>query len=225
MPLVDSNDPATWDGGPNSLYRTDLDGVIHGFDREAGLRYYGADFDGLVNALKPYGFLPGQRIVMVGCAFGWSLERLDILGYGPVMNGYITTRLVGTDTSTWIHANKTGNSNVGFLNADINTKAGRSEIQRAFQDERVTIDWAISEDILPILSDEEAEELGISMGRLAHNVAHWITVGTRRFDDPLAWAGDPRLNWKTLEGWRNVMSPADILVKRGTSETIWRPSS
>lgn len=217
MPLVDPNDPALWDGGPSSLYRCEIEGQVHGFSRVAGFQYYGSDLDRLIDALETHGLVRGQRIAIIGCGFAWSSERLDVLGFGPPADNTTAGRVVSTDTSTWIHNNKTGNAQHVIMNADVNTEAGRQALHTALAGQE--IDWAISEDVMPILSDPEAQTLSVSMRLLAQNVAHWITVGTRKFDDQNVWTGDARLNWKTIADWKALMMP-DLVVRRGTSEVL-----
>ncbi len=220
MPLVDSNQASLWDGGEGSLYRCHGEnGVLLGYARAAKQQYYGNDIDSLIAGLVPLGLVKGQRIALVGAGFGWAAERFNELGYGPIADGTSAGRIVSVDTSTWIQANKTGNAVVPILNSDVNNATGRRALRQALGSNNQTIDWAISEDVLPILTDNETQPFADSMRQLATNVVHWVTVGTRVWNDPNTWAGDPRLNWKTLADWKVLMTP-DLVARRGPLEVL-----
>ncbi len=221
MPLVDSNDPTLWDGGATSLYRAAPNGSVVGYVREGKQAYYGNDVDLLIAALVSKGLVNGQRIALVGSGFGWTAERFNELGYGPISDGTTAGRIVSVDTSTWIQSNKNGNAVVPIINADVNGSTGRRAIKNALGSNNQVIDWAISEDVLPVLSgtvigqNNEIVPFAQNMRALANNVAHWISVGVRRFDDPNTWAGDTRLNWKTLEDWKAWVTPDFVIQRSG----------
>ncbi len=207
MPLVDSNLAATWD----SLYRCQIgDQTVH-YSRAAKEQYYGNDVDTLIAALESKGLVQGQRIALVGCGFGWMAERFNELGYGPIANGTSAGRIVSVDTSTWIQANKAANAVVPILNSDINGATGRRALKAALGSNNQIIDWSISEDVLPVLTDLECAPFASALRQLSTNVAHWVSVGTVSVD--------PRLNWKTLEQWKALMSP-DFVVQRGLSMVL-----
>lgn len=220
MPLVDSNDPALWDGGPSSLYRAFPYGVQLGFVREAAFCYLGDDVDGLISALVSKGLQVGQRIGLIGAGFGWVGEALIAKGYGPAADGTANGKVCVVDTSTWIHTNKTGNANLTIVDADVNAATGRRMIRQQFGSNTAEVHWIISEDVLPILigagptpgGNNEIVPFCNNLRTLASTgVAHWVSVGTP--------SGDPRLNWKTAQEWKNWVTP-DFVIQRGTATVL-----
>ncbi len=187
MPLVDFDDPATWDGGPTSLYS---DGTGRGFTRDAGPEY-GGDHLILAEALD---LRVGDSIILIGGAFGWGAETWIAHELGPI---------VVTDTSAWIHANKAANATLPILNENSLTAFSREIVLAALGVERAT--WCISEDVIAALSDEEAVALAAAMREMADNVVHWTT--TRQVTQ------DPRLNWKSLEEWKALLSPDRVAAR------------
>lgn len=228
MPLVDSNQASLWDGGASSLYRAwDGRNGRLGYQRSEARRYIGNDADNLIVALESVGLTVGQRIALIGAGFGWVAEAFIAQGYGPMADGTANGKVCAIDTSTWIQSNKSGNATVNIVNADVNASTGRRAIRQQFGSNNAVIDWAISEDVLPILTGtgptpggtNEIVPFAQTLRSLATNVAHWITVGTRRFDDPQTWAGDARLNWKTLGEWKAWTTP-DFVIQRGTATVL-----
>lgn len=197
MPLVNSNDVAVWD----SLYRCEMENgrVVH-YAREAKQQYIGNDHWALRDAL---GLRAGQRIALIGAGFGWIAEDWAAVGLGPI---------VAVDTSTWIQANKAQQATFTILNADTATNSGRNAVRSALGlSGNQRADWAITEDVLPVLTDAECVQVGTALRNLAANVAHWVSVATG--------SGDARLNWKDLASWKALMTP-DRVVKRGLEGTV-----
>jgi hypothetical protein len=209
MPLVDSNDPTVW----SSTYRVYVDGVERGYERAAKDRIMGEDPDRMVEALVRVGLQKGQRIALIGCGFGWMAEQLVELGYGPIADGTASGRIVNVDTSTWIHANKANNAVIEILNQNINASTGRRAVKSAFGSPNAVIDWAISEDVLPILTDSEVSPFCSALRQAAVNVAHWVSVLYPEADQ------DTRMNWKTLADWKTLVAP-DHLIERGGSRIL-----
>ena len=197
MPLVDFNDPALWDGGPTSLYR---DGFGRGYVREAKETYIGDDAQRLREALD---IKPGQSIILVGAAFGWMAEDWEDAGLGPI---------VALDTSRWI-LDRLEHAARPIINEDIGNHAA---VTKALGKTRAT--WCISEDLIAALSDDEAVALAKRMRPMAEHVVHWTSCGIRRGPNPMEgvegeWAGDPRLNWKTLEDWKELLAPDTVVAR------------
>lgn len=226
MPLVDSNDPTLWDGGATSLYRCWVNNQAVGYSRTFLQTNPGLikDIDLLIAVLVSKGLTQGQRIVLVGAGFGWTAERLIELGYGPIADGTANGKVLAVDTSTWIQANKgNGNATLPILNADVNAATGRRTIRQQFGSNTATVDWVVSDDVLSLLTGVGSVPGGVNeivpfcqnMRSLATNVAHSTSVGIRRFDDPNTWAGDPRLNWKTLEEWKAWVTPDWVIARSG----------
>jgi hypothetical protein len=191
MPLINSNLAATWDGGATSLYSSQLDGKTVGYIRAAKDHHFGKDTDNLINALSSVGMEKHHRIALIGAGFGWAGERFIELGY---------ENIVSTDTSQWIHANKAENAIIPIHDIDICTPEGRVELG--------IFDWAVTEDIFPLLVDQEAIHLSWSARMIAKHVAHWVSV--RKVTQ------DPRLNWKYLGEWKQLVDP-DWVIERGTA--------
>lgn len=214
MPLVDSNLAALWDGGASSLYRAALpDGsAVVGYTRAARQQYTGNDADALVAALVSKGLVRGQRIALIGAGFGWVAERMLELGYGPT----------AVDTSTWIQANKAGNAATTIISADVNGSTGRRTIRQQFGSNTADVDWAVSEDVLPLLvgtgptpgGANEIVPFCTALRALCPNVAHWVTTLTT------PGAQDPRLNWKTLEEWKAWCSPDWVIARNEFSRVL-----
>ncbi len=193
MPLLDFNDQAVWD----SLYGPhEVDGYVLHYARRAKDRILGNDAKNLAKALNLH---PGQRIALIGSGFGFVGEEFLELGLGLV---------ACCDTSQWIHDHKSQHAYLEILNADVMTDVGREIVTEYLGG---AVDIAISEDILPILSDSEAEDLATAMRVLAADVVHWVSVGT-----PSSIAG---LNWKTFEEWKTFVTP-DRVVQRGTATVL-----
>jgi hypothetical protein len=202
MPLVDFNDPALWDGGPQSLYRSYIDDVAVGFCRATKEHHYHGEIADIMFALEAKGLTKEHRILIVGAAFGWFAEGLIDLGY-------LESNIVNADTSTWIHANKADNAVLDILNADPTTSEGQDAVVGELGGEP---DWIISEDVLPALSDEEAITFCNALHAFAGGgVVHWVSV--RKVSQ------DARLNWKTLEEWKALVTP-DLVIERGTARVL-----
>lgn len=228
MPLIDSNDSAYWVYDPQnpgkSLYRVwELDPVTHrrlstrGYERMVKDRIVGTvDIDRLIAPLVARGMTKGQRIVIVGCGFGWVTEYLIAQGWGPVGNGTSAGRIVSVDTSTWIQANKSVHAVVPVVNAEVNASTGRRTIRQQLGNPNITIDWCITEDVLPILAGNDTgtgqNEYGpfaSACRQVATNVAHWVTCE----------GNHPELNWKSLATWTALMAP-DVVIERPSGRVI-----
>jgi hypothetical protein len=210
MPLVDSNLQETWD----SLYSCQPEGVVRHFERDVSWCYLGNDVELLISALESKGLTKGQRIVLIGAGFGWVAEKFIAAGYGPVADGTANGKVACVDTSTWIQSNKgNGNATLTIINADVNASTGRRTVRQQFGSNNAVIDWAISEDVLPILTgvgptpagNNEVVPFCQSIRALSNNVAHWVSTITA--------SSDPRLNWKTLSEWKAWCDP-DIVIQR-----------
>jgi hypothetical protein len=134
---------------------------------------------------------------LVGAAFGWVAEDFIATGYDAV----------AVDCSAWIHANKATEALIPILNVNILDAGAGTIIGPA--------DWVVSEDVLPVLSNEELSGFLTATRSLAPRVAHWVS-----FAHP---STDEGLNRKDGAGWAAVVAP-DILVRRGSSEVYgWQP--
>lgn len=208
MPLVDANDPTLYDGGANSLYepaliRTDL--WVGG---------YRGDTAELIKAMESKGLTQGQRIAIIRSEFGWIAEEFVAQGYGPIADGTAAGRIVCVDTSTWIQSAKGSNATLNIVNSDVNGATGRRAIRQQLGSNNQVIDWAISYEVLPMLSDAECAPFASAIRALATNVVHWLT--------PLIMGPpqqDARLNLKTIAAWKTLMTP-DYICERGTANIV-----
>ena len=133
---------------------------------------------------------PEQKIVLFGCGFGWIAEKW--LEKQPDL------QLICVDNSPWIQANK-------------NTQ-GALPIYPTIQGRPTVI---VTEDVMSCYDDAEGLALVKELRKIAQ-VRHWITQGTRRFDDPNKWAGDPPYNWKTIQDWAAFLHPDSCMARDGT---------
>lgn len=176
----------------DSLYRCQPEGQVLHFERAAKSALLGNDHWELLKALD---LKAGQSIVIVGGAFGWVAEDWIEAGYGPI---------TVVDNSTYIHVRKAAHARVPIA----------TELPTGPK-----ADWLITEDVLPGLADNEIGQFLAPLRSRAKTVAHWVTVGLRRYDNPNVWAGDARLNWKTLADWKTLVAP-DYVVQRGTATVL-----
>lgn len=221
MPLVDSNDAALWDGREGCPYRVPVGDAFFGYVRPVAQYLLGNDVDGLIAALVSKGLQQGQRIALIGGGFGWVAEKFIEAGYGPAADGTANGKICVVDTSTWIQNNKNANAQLAVINADVNGATGRRTIRQQFGSNNAEVDWAITEDVLPCLigagptpgGNNEIVPFCNAIRQLVPNVAHWVSAGTRVWNDPNTWAGDPRYNWKTGEEWKAWVSPDWVIVR------------
>lgn len=190
MLLLDPNQASFWE----KLYECMIDGVVHHFDRAAKQAIMGDDGEKLREALK---IQSGQNVVLIGAAFGWIAEDWIKLG----------VNVVAVDTSSWIHANLEGNAIIPIINADCRTEPGREVILSALG---TTPDYVISEDVLPVLTDDDCNTLALGMRAMGGIIAHMISTGT---------SGNVDLNWKTQEQWKQAFA-GDLIIQRGTTMVI-----
>ncbi len=236
MPIVDASDPAVWSNAYQIGYPKNRR-VRLNYDRAVMLPIARRHAEGLVRAL---GLTDGQRIGIAGGGFGWTAEELARL--------LPNSRIVTTDTSSWVHANKdlpaTANYRAAIQKAGLDPDSGGGAALLAEMDDggaqaRVTIldeelsndgsrnrvrqavggtlDWAISEEVLPWLVDNECVELDGWMRRLAPNIAHLLTPYRANVaaepEPPPVW------NWKTGDDWK-LMLPDSTIVTVGNFQVF-----
>ncbi len=158
-------------------------------------------------------------VAQIGSTFGWTAEEIDKLVPG------ITVACV--DTSSWVASAKSETeiaeieavlTDVGILpvmarygevmarltdggtrakrtieNEDVATGKGRANLKNKYGN----FTWAITDNVLPWLTDAEAVDLDAAMRKVAPNVAHQVSAYDHRYDDKL----EPYqvLNWKHLQ--------------------------
>lgn len=149
------------------------------------------------NVLKnQLGIQPNDTILIVGCGFGWIAEEWSNSGFGPICP---------VDTSLWIHSNTSTESAITIYNFDLNTQLGREYALASVglgPNDKAT--WAITEDMIACLTDNENLELAANLRLIANNVVHWTTI-------PYDFNTLQVHNWKTKQDWETLLSP-DIIV-------------
>lgn len=194
MPITDWNDSAVW----NALY-SGCSNEEEQFVRDSKDIIMCNAHWRLKDALD---IKPSESIVLIGAAYGWIAEDWIQFGLGPV---------VAVDISTYIQTRKHMHAVVPIINENILTESGLEAIRSVLGGNGIMADWVISEDLLPMLTDQECLDMGREMRKLGKNVAHWVTT---KSPGNVEW---PPMNWKTLEEYKNLMSP-DAIVKRGSDK-------
>ena len=173
------------------------------------------------------GLTLADRILIVGCGFGWTAEALAGMGY----------TVVGTDVSSYIQNNKTlsedteisdaitavglspssgegllhfnrlkgdgQRTKVPILNEDSMSNASRNRVKRALGDATV----AITEDLVTSLSDAECAQLQNAIEQYANGirVVHFLT----EFANPNA---PFFFNSKSLEDWKLIFPTSTVIA-------------
>jgi hypothetical protein len=224
MPLLDSNLESSW----NKQY------FPYPYLAANKYQVFGEglpDVHNLITALEAVGLVAGQRVVVVGAGFGWSLRAWLDRGYGPIANNTSASRLLGVDTSAWIQdpTRKAANAEPGTRidASDVNASTGRRAIRDAFnlQGNTSKVDWIVTEDLLPLLTGSGNSPVGAGNNEiqpfcdncrsLATRVAHWITPGY----GPGGIGSTSQIvemNWKSMDAWKAWTTP-DVCVQRGNN--------
>jgi len=159
----------------------------------------------------------GQKLLVAGCAFGFLVDDLVGVGYDAY----------GIDASAWA----IGRSNevlpgiaarVGVVDATVESEINdfRRNVM-GIQGNR-KIDLAVTEDLLPVLRDDEIPlALAALRAQTQANLLHIVTPsdmpGTEYPGDYMQPGqlndsqADP-INWKTTAEWLAIVSPPDVLV-------------
>lgn len=192
MPLMDFDKPETW----AFLYSTS-------FTRDAWQESAALDALGMIEALKPHGLETNDTIAFIGSGYGWIAEHWSSSGYPNV---------AAFDTSSYIHANKADNALLVIHNEDGLNASSQARMKSVFSiDPAMKIDWVITEDVIPCLSDEELQVFLPAMRMLGKKVVHWTSLKTDGNFAPL--------NWKTSDEWKTFIG-ADLLIPRSTASTV-----
>ncbi len=159
-------------------------------------------------------------VVHVGAAFGWTAERVEKLVPGIM--------IACTEPSPWVHLAKDETetaeieaalADAGILpvmsrygevmarltdggtrarrvieNEDVSSGAARARLKKKYG----AFTWAVTDNVLPWLTDAEAADLDAAMHKLAPQVAHQVSPYDHRYDDK---PPEPFqvLNWKHLQ--------------------------
>ena len=239
-PLIDYSLASTW----AELYDLDAEPyAITGFRPHVRLGYHRSVLmrlsrDQAQAYIDKLGWLPTQKIALIGCGFGWTAEVLiNEHGFSP-------TRLIGCDTSSYIQANKsltesadidaaitavglspttgegltvkgklhdggTRSRVVTVANQSGGTVSSRNAIKLALGGG--TLDKVLTEGVLESLVDKDCQSLSTSLHSLATVVQHLIV--------PLGPGNFITANWKSLEDWK-ILLPSDTFLEAGTYRVL-----
>lgn len=158
-------------------------------------------FQQRVDALKGRFAPNGQKALVVGCGYGYLVDDLVAAGYDAW----------GVDASQY--AISKGQSLLpGVASrlavADALDGASLDAVAKSAGLHGKTPTWTLllTEDVLPCMSDAEvATALANLRARCTSNLLHLVTPGHADPDH------DARLNWKTIDGWRAVLCPPDVV--------------
>lgn len=192
MPMMDFNNKATWDYLYNPPFERNNMREILGDDS--------LDAQALRSSLETLGMKSNHAIALIGGGYGWVAEAWALAGYSSI---------VVCDTSTYIQTNKSQHARVPILNEDGMSPGSQGRIRAALS--RTSIDWVITEDVLPCLSDQELNGFLPVMRSLGSKVAHWVSVKMEGNYAPL--------NWKTLEEWKTVCGN-DWVIERNRGARV-----
>lgn len=236
-PLIDYSKNSTW----AALYNLDAEPYDNtGFRPHVRLSYHRSVLMRLAREqaqayIDKLGWLPTQKIALIGCGFGWTAEVL--------INEHGFTKLIGCDTSSWIQANKSLTESVDIdaaitavgldpttgegavvkaklfdggtrsrvvtvLNQSGSTTSSRNAIKTALGGGM--LDKVLTEDILNGWSDSDCQSISNYLHQLAPTVQHLITTINNQ-----TVTG----NWKTLEQWKTLL-PNDTFIETGTYRVL-----
>lgn len=154
-----------------------------------------------VDALRQRFAPNGQVSLVVGCGWGYLVNQAVAAGYDAY----------GIDASSYaIDKAKALFPAIAsrFVLGDALTAAGMDAVSAAagLHGNPPRFDLLITEDFLECLSDAEiATGLPLWRARCRTNLAHIVTPndGSNL---------DPRINWKTIDQWKAIVSPPDVLI-------------
>jgi 2-polyprenyl-3-methyl-5-hydroxy-6-metoxy-1,4-benzoquinol methylase len=133
-----------------------------------------------------------QRILVVGCGFGYLVEAMMDLKFQNCW---------GMDNSTWIAANRAteARSDVPILEIGILDEGLLPRL--AARTGSAMFDWVVDEHILEGYLDEQHKPLIMAMNELVPDPARVIHM-----IQPISEGktGDPSMNWKTFDEWVSV---------------------
>jgi len=147
-----------------------------------------------VNFLKSLDTDFNDTILVIGAAFGFVVEEWIKQGYKNVF---------ALDTSAWIQQEKKNNATVEIYNIDITSTIGKQEAKALIDGAK--FNWAISENVLTILSDKECVILTNSMRTLSKNVVHLVQCKSEKQEKRFPH------NWKSKEEWELFLPNTTIV--------------
>lgn len=208
MPLQDWNLGATWQNAYRLKKASNPNEWAAGYERDCSM-YPAAAFAAgqIVNALN---IQPSDTVLILGCGFGWIANNIALI---------TGCTLAAVDTSTWIQTRKAQDADIEILNADVSAGNGRAAVKQALGitgNNKAT--YALTEEVITCLTDQEAQQLSNWLHDLATNVVHWTTL---RDDRKLARGNQEATgyNWKLISEWQALL-PSDSFIVSGTSVLV-----
>lgn len=149
--------------------------------RTYGRVFYGEGleprFRARVRLLMDLGMAPGDRVLVVGCAYGFLIEALLDEG----IDAY------GIDSSPYVH---------DHLREQARPDVAGRIVRGTPGPELGSYDWVVDEDAANSQTDDELAGFHAALEACAPSkarVVHMVSCGAY---------GDSAVNWKDLEGWR-----------------------
>jgi SAM-dependent methyltransferase len=184
------------------------------FEQEGGLYWPPYSrfpfFQTRVDELKQRYAPAGQRLLVVGCGYGYLVDDCVAAGYDAY----------GIDASAYaIGKGQTLLPGIAsrLTVADALDAAALDQAAKGWGLKGGTPKWTllITEDCLPCMTDTEVQTALTNLrARCTTNLAHVVTCG-----DPAVDKVDPRINWKSVDGWRTVLCPPDVVADSETG--LW----
>jgi hypothetical protein len=181
-----------------SLFATAADfeqGGLYGPDPYHEYPFFQERVDELIGRFAPN----GQKLLVVGCGYGYLVDLCVTAGYDAfgVDNTYAITKgrqLLPAISTRLLVADALNTSTLDTAAKSAGLHGGVPK-------------WAllVTEDVLPCMSDAEiATALTNLRARCSTNLLHFVTPGQQDASH------DPRINWKTIDAWRAVLCPPDV---------------
>ena len=151
------------------------------------------------------------KIIVVGCAYGYLVKHLRLLGL----------QAWGFDLSQWAIDRVDPAALPYCMFADVARNADRRAVkQMAGISSNGKFALAISEDVLPVLSDSEASTLVNVCQSDAVNTLHIITATHPEIPGDLA-SRFAAITWKTQAEWRALINAAGGTSHRCLDVELW----
>lgn len=156
-------------------------------------------FQTRIDELKQRFAPTGQKLLIVGCGFGYLVDDAVTAGYDAY----------GIDNAYAIGKGKTLLPQIAarLIVADALTAATLdSAAQTAGLKHNAKWALLVTEDVLPCMSDAEVQTALTNLrARCSTNLLHLVTCGDG------GSRCDPRINWKSIDAWRAVLCPPDVV--------------
>lgn len=173
-----------------------------------GLDFYALRRDALIAAL---GLVPTDRIVVVGCGFGFLIEVFHDAGFPAVW---------GVESSPWIIAGRATETRPDVLYVEDDVRA--SKVGGALKKIAGAggFDYVITEDVISSYTQSETADVFtaceglLAPGRPASSAVHLVTTTA---DD--GSTGDSAFTWLDLTQWK-ALQPSHTFMRSGTFEVL-----